>query len=84
MSAIHLSVSSVGTGKCSLSGKDGDGLVVSLDDGTVSNQFLSWKSFRQLLAMKAAQGKPAAPSAPKAESVAVATLATPTGTAGIK
>ena len=40
----------------SVHGKDA---TVSFDDGTVNASFLSWKAFRQLLAMKAAQnGKP--------------------------
>ena len=56
MSAIKVTIHSVGTGTCSLTGKEGsDGLTVSFEDATVSQQFLSWKSFRQLLAMKSGQ-----------------------------
>jgi hypothetical protein len=45
-------------GTCSLTGKEGDGLAITFDDGTVKNQFLSWKAFRQLLAMKMTTPKP--------------------------
>jgi hypothetical protein len=41
-----------------LTGREGDGLTVSFDDGTVREGFLSWKAFRQLLGMKAGQTKP--------------------------
>ena len=60
MSAIKVTIHSTGTGPCALSGKEGDGLTISFDDGTVANQFLSWRAFRQLLGMKAMQqvGKP--------------------------
>ena len=44
-----------GSGTCALTGKDGDGLTVSFDDGTVREAFLSWKGFRQLLGMKSTQ-----------------------------
>ena len=41
--------------------EDTDGLTVTFDDGTVKEAFLSWKSFRQLLALKTLQTKPAKP-----------------------
>ncbi len=47
-----------GSGLCSLTGKEGDGIAITFEDGTVKNQFLSWKAFRQLLAMKIAREKP--------------------------
>jgi hypothetical protein len=58
--SIKVTIHSTGKGLCLLSEKgDSDGLTVSFDDGTVQESFLSWKAFRQLLAMKAAQnGKP--------------------------
>lgn len=56
--SVKITIHSTGTGLCALTQKEGDGLTVSFDDQTVSNAFLSWKGFRQLLAMKAGQGKP--------------------------
>jgi len=57
-----------------LSGKDGtDGLTVTFEDGTVTQQHLSWKSFRQLVAMKTAQS--AVKPAPRP--IAIAVPATP-------
>jgi len=72
MSAIKCSITSTGTGTCALSGKEGDGLTVSFDDGTVANQFLSWKAFQQLLRMKV--GAPAAKPEPKPTPVPAAAL----------
>ena len=62
MNAIKVTIHEAGSGVCSLSGKEGDGLTVTFDDGTVTQQHLSWKSFRQLVAMKTSQNgsKPAA------------------------
>ena len=57
---IKLTIHSTGIGHCSLTDKEGDGLTVTFDDGTVTNAFLSWKAFRQLLGMKAGQKKPEA------------------------
>ncbi len=54
---IKLTIHSTGTGMCSLSGKEGPGLTVTFDDGTVQNAFLSWKAFQQILGMKAGQQK---------------------------
>ena len=49
-----VTIHSTGTGTCSLTGKEStDGLTVSFEDGTIKESFLSWKAFRQLLAMKA-------------------------------
>lgn len=65
---IRVTIHQAGDGVCSLSGKEGDGLTVSFDDGTVTEQHLSWKSFRQLVAMKTAQAatKPASKPIPTA------------------
>src|SRR4051812_14013755 len=61
---IKLTIHGTGTGPCALTGKECDGLTVTFDDGTVTNSFLSWKAFRQLLGMKAGQTpKAAAPVA---------------------
>ena len=57
--ATELTIHGTGSGTCSLTGKTGDGLTVSFKDGTVSDAFLSWKGFQQLLALKAGKtGKP--------------------------
>lgn len=55
---LNVSIHYAGNGTCSLTGKEGDGIVVTFQDGTVKNQFLSWKAFRQLLAMKTSREKP--------------------------
>jgi hypothetical protein len=55
---IEVTIHGTGTGPCSLSGKEGPGLTVTFKDGTVTNAFLSWKAFQQLLGMKAGQKKP--------------------------
>jgi hypothetical protein len=70
--AIDLTIHSVGSGICSLSGKDCEGVTVSFKDGTVTESFLSQKSFIQLLRMKAAKK----PEAPKLD-VPRATVAVP-------
>lgn len=57
MGPIKLTVHSTGSGQCSLTGKEGSGLTVSFDDGTVREGFLSWRAFQQLLGMKAGQPK---------------------------
>ena len=50
---IKVTIHSTGTGLCSLTGKESDGMTVTFDDGTLKESFLSWKAFRQLLSMKA-------------------------------
>lgn len=63
MTAIDLTIHGTGTGTCSLTGKEGEGLTVSFKDGTVTNAFLSTRAFLQLVRMKSGQGpKPAAPA----------------------
>ena len=57
---LNVTFHQAGSGLCSLTGKDGDGVSISFEDGTVTNQFLSWKAFRQLLAMKISREKPEA------------------------
>jgi hypothetical protein len=55
-----LTIHTTGTGTCALTGKEAtDGLSVTFEDGTLKESFLSWKGFRQLLALKTNQGKPA-------------------------
>lgn len=62
---VQVTVHSTGSGTDSLTGKeDSDGLTVTFADGTVVQQFLSWKSFRQLLGLKAGKAvKPVVPVA---------------------
>jgi hypothetical protein len=59
---IKLTIHSTGSGTCLLTGKESaDGLVVTFDDQTVKESFLSWRAFRQLLGLKAGRnGKPEA------------------------
>ena len=57
MSPIKVTIHRTGPGNCLLSGKEGtDGLTVTFEDGTVKQAHLSWKSFKQLLALKCSQG----------------------------
>lgn len=72
MSAIKMTVHRLEqNGICSLSGKEGEVLVVSFDDGTLSEGTLSQRSLMQLLRMKLGQNgkKPIIPVAVKAEPV---------------
>lgn len=67
MTAVKLTIHGTGTGTCSLTGKDGDGLTVTFDDGTLAESFLSWKGFQQLLGMKAGtNGRKPPPKPPAA------------------
>jgi len=51
---VKLKIHCAGTGTCLLTGKEStDGIVVTFDDGTVKESFLSWRGFRQLLGLKA-------------------------------
>ena len=56
----RVTIHSTGSGTCALTQRDGEGLTVTFEDGTVSEQFLSRKGFHQLLGMRVARnGKPA-------------------------
>ena len=55
---LNVTIHHAGSGQSSLTGKEGEGLAITFDDGTVKNQFLGWKAFRQLLAMKLTPAKP--------------------------
>jgi hypothetical protein len=72
---LNVTIHQAGSGLCSLTNKEGDGITVSFEDGTVKNQFLTYRAFRQLLAMKLTPAKPE-PKVPLAlainESAAVA------------
>lgn len=58
MSAIEVVIHGTGSGVCSLTGKEGEGLTVTFKDGTLSEGFLSHRAFVQLVKMKC--GKQAA------------------------
>lgn len=62
---VKATIHATGKGTCLLSERpDADGLTVSFDDGTVQEAFLSWRAFRQLLALKTGQsGKKPVPAA---------------------
>jgi hypothetical protein len=49
---LNVTIHQAGSGLCSLTNKEGEGLTVTFADGTVQNQFLTYKAFRQLLVMK--------------------------------
>lgn len=51
--AIELTIHGTGSGPCSLTGKEGEGLTVTFKDGTVKEAFLSHRAFMQLVRMKA-------------------------------
>jgi hypothetical protein len=73
--ATELTIHSTGTGQCSLTGKEGEGLTVSFSDGTVKEAFLSTKAFFQLVKMKtggvAKKPTPPSPTAQPANGAAV-------------
>lgn len=73
--ATELTIHGTGSGTCSLTAKTGDGLTVTFKDGTVTEAFLCWKGFQQLLALKAGKnGKATAKGAGVTE-----TIGTPVG-----
>lgn len=77
MGSTYVTIHGTGTGVCSLSGKtEVDGLIVSFEDGTVKEAFLSWKGFRQLLSLKSGQAvkpEPKSAAVPVGNGPAVAT-----------
>ena len=48
-----VTIEKVQKGKCSLSGKDCEGVVVTFADGSFKSVFLSWRSLQQLIKLKA-------------------------------
>lgn len=52
---VKITIHKVGNGSCALTGRDGDGLTVSFDDGVVKEQHLSWKAFKQILCLRTVQ-----------------------------
>ena len=79
MAEVKVSFHGISNGICSLSGKEGEVMNCSFDDGTVREGNLSFKAFQSLLRMKFSQkpnGKPAIPAA-----IAVPPNATPTARA---
>jgi hypothetical protein len=55
MNPIKMTVSSTGIGNCALTGKETEGLTVAFENEQPT--FLSWKALRQLVTMKAGQGR---------------------------
>ena len=53
MNPIELTIHGTGTGTCSLTGKEGEGVTVTFKDGTTKEAFLSTRAFMQLVRMKA-------------------------------
>lgn len=66
MNSIELTIHGTGTGTCSLTGKEGEGVTVTFKDGTTKEAFLSTKAFMQLVRMKAGAEKPKARAVPTA------------------
>ena len=60
---VKVTITQTGNGKCALSGYEGDGLTAAFDND--NPLFLTWRSFRQLLALRLAQGGKAIPPAPQ-------------------
>jgi hypothetical protein len=57
MSAVQLTIHAIkDNGHCSLTGKEGEVLIVTFGDGTLTEGTLSQKSLIQLLRMKLAPG----------------------------
>src|SRR5262249_13398192 len=52
VSVIKLVIHSTGVGHCVLTGKEAEGFVVTFEDGTVAEGFLSHKALVQLVRMK--------------------------------
>ena len=77
MSAVKLTIHGTGTGQCSLTGKEGEGMTVSFDDGTIRESFLSTKAFMQLVRLKAGTPKTATPPATLSQPIPSGPVAAP-------
>jgi hypothetical protein len=64
--SAKVTIHSCGSGVCSLSGKEGEGMTVTFEDGTLREGFLSHRAFQQLIKMKVAQVPKAQPAVPQA------------------
>jgi hypothetical protein len=64
MMSIDLTIHGTGVGQWSLSGKEGEGIVVTFKDGTLREGFLSYRAFQQLIKMKFAPAPKPPPAAP--------------------
>lgn len=71
--ALKMTIHGIKNGICSLSGKEAECIQVTLEDGTVQNSPLSFKSLGQLLRMKFAQNGPK-PVPPTPASVPIAAI----------
>jgi hypothetical protein len=78
--SIDLTIHGTGIGQCSLSGKEGEGIVVTFKDGTLREGFLSYRAFQQLIKMKFAPA-PKPLSAQPAQTVPTAAPVTSNGPA---
>jgi hypothetical protein len=69
MSELKITIHAVSKGMCTLSGKDADGATVTFENGAITEQHLSWRSLRQLVAMSMANNgaKPAPNSGAKSK-----------------
>ena len=54
---IELTIHGFGSGVCSLSGKECEGVTVSFKDGTLTESFLSQKSFMQAGSDESSEGE---------------------------
>ncbi len=59
---VKVSITQTGAGKCALSGYEGEGLTAAFDGD--QPLFWTWKSFKQLLGLRLAQGGKQPPAAP--------------------
>jgi hypothetical protein len=57
MKDIKLTIHGCDTDTCSLTGKDGEGFLLTFDDGTATESFLTLKGLFQLAKMKLGNGK---------------------------
>jgi hypothetical protein len=76
--SLNLSVESIGNVKDSLTGREGDGLTVTLNG---KRRSFTWKSLKQVLSMELSEGKQPEPAKPMAGTPATPangpTVATP-------
>jgi hypothetical protein len=75
---VRLTVHSMGKERCALSGRETEGFLISFDDGSFTNTtFLSFKSLRQLVSMRLAQGESRVKPVPVAQATTNAAQSAP-------
>jgi hypothetical protein len=62
-----------GKGKCGLTGRDSEGFLFSFEDQSFRQTFLSFKSWRQLVAMRLGQGESGPRTGPQPSAIDTAT-----------